>query len=112
MRFYVIVIDVAAPGRSVHHLGITPGGVICGHRDNSAIGRNLRAGPRLPARTLIRSRATRRTPGPVAGAQRPAGAGTDMPFWVPVRPRRRAAGDAALPATGAARFTRPRVIGG
>jgi len=56
MRFYVIVIDVAAPGRSVHHLGITPGGVICGHRDNSAIGRNLRArAPRLPALTLIRT---------------------------------------------------------
>jgi len=30
MRFSVIVIDVAAPGRSARHPGITPGGVICG----------------------------------------------------------------------------------
>jgi hypothetical protein len=43
MRFCVIVINVAAPDRSAHHPGITPGGVICGHRDNSAIGRSLRA---------------------------------------------------------------------
>jgi len=35
MRFCFIVIDVAAPGRSVHHPGITPGRVICGDRDNS-----------------------------------------------------------------------------
>jgi hypothetical protein len=56
MRFSVIVFDVAAPRRSAHHPGITPGGVICGDRDNSSIGRDLRAaGPRLPASTLIRT---------------------------------------------------------
>jgi len=54
MRFSVI--DVAAPGRSAHHPGITLEGVISGDRDNSSIGRNLReAGPRLPASTLIRT---------------------------------------------------------
>src|SRR6266581_103983 len=30
-------IDVAAPGRSAHHPGITPGGVICGDRDDSPV---------------------------------------------------------------------------
>jgi hypothetical protein len=30
--------DVAAPGRSAHHPGITPGRVIRGERDNSSIG--------------------------------------------------------------------------
>lgn len=45
MRFsvIVIVIDVAAPGRTAHHPTITPRGVICGDRDDSAITRNLRA---------------------------------------------------------------------
>src|SRR6266536_1468612 len=47
--------DVAAPGRSAHHPGITPAGVICGDRDNSSMGRGARvAGPRVPAGTLIR----------------------------------------------------------
>jgi hypothetical protein len=35
MQFCVTVIDVAAPGRSAHHPGITPGGVIFGDRHNS-----------------------------------------------------------------------------
>ena len=244
MRFYVIVIDVAAPGRSVHHLGITPGGVICGHRDNSAIGRSLRAralacthvdphrgrarpgiiapgviawppgfasttgrpamepgsfsrtqgsanaGQRrlctpvpaaatpLPSSVPRHDRAVRRevgrdqncarlAAGPIAtqpgnlrachrgplpgqagrdeaggshhrqhqrlasqsslragqraeprarwpGAQRPAGAGTDMPSWVPSRSGRAAGrpGCRAPPRAGAARFTLPRVTGG
>ena len=44
----------AAPGRCAHHPGITPGGVICGDRDNSPMGRGVRvAGPRVPAGTLI-----------------------------------------------------------
>ena len=64
MRFYVIVIDVAAPGRSVHHLGITPGGVICGHRDNSAIGRSLRA--RALACTHVDPHRGRARPGIIA----------------------------------------------
>src|SRR6266576_4213281 len=44
-------IDVAAPGRSAHHPGITPGRVICGG-DNNPMGRAVRvAGPRVPAST-------------------------------------------------------------
>jgi hypothetical protein len=39
--------DVAAPGRPAHHPGITPGGVICGDRDDGSMGRRrLRGGPR------------------------------------------------------------------
>jgi hypothetical protein len=49
----VIGIHGAAPGLFAHHLGVTPGGVICGHCDNSAIGRNLARGPSPRARTLI-----------------------------------------------------------
>jgi hypothetical protein len=46
----VSVIDVAAPGRSAHHPGITPRGVICGDRDNSPAGRGVRVvGPRVSA---------------------------------------------------------------
>ena len=41
-----LFIDVAAPGHSAHHPGITRGGVMCGDRDNSSIGRNLRGWPR------------------------------------------------------------------
>ena len=42
--------DVAAPGRSAHHPGITPEGVICTDRDNSPVGRGARvAGPCVPA---------------------------------------------------------------
>jgi hypothetical protein len=52
MRFSVFVIHAASPGRFAHHPGVTPGGVICGHRDNSAIGRNLARGP-SPACTHV-----------------------------------------------------------
>ena len=49
--------NVAAPGRCAHHPGITPGGVICGDRDNSPMGRGVRvASPRVPASTLISHR--------------------------------------------------------
>jgi hypothetical protein len=37
MRFCFIFIDLAAPGRSAHHPGITHGGVICGGRDSSPV---------------------------------------------------------------------------
>jgi hypothetical protein len=51
MRFCFIVIDIdidaAAPGRSAHHPGITPGRVICGDGDTSPVGRGVRVtGPR------------------------------------------------------------------
>ena len=53
--------NIAAPGRCAHHPGITPGGVICGDRDNSPMGRGVRvAGPRVPASTLISHRPGRR----------------------------------------------------
>jgi len=56
MRFCFIAIDAAAPGRSAHHPGITPGGVICGGRDHSPVGRSVGvAGPRAAASTLIRT---------------------------------------------------------
>jgi hypothetical protein len=45
MRFSVIVIHGAAPGRFAHHPGVTSEGVICGHRDNSAIARKPARGP-------------------------------------------------------------------
>jgi hypothetical protein len=38
-RFSVVVIHVAAPGRFAHHPGVTPEGVICGHRDRDEGGR-------------------------------------------------------------------------
>jgi hypothetical protein len=56
------VINGAAPGRCAHHPGITPGGVICGDRDNSPMGRGVRvAVPRVPASKLISHRPRRRT---------------------------------------------------
>src|SRR6266566_9837575 len=45
--------DVAAPGRSAHHPGITPGRVIRGDRDNSSVGAAGVAGSRVPASTVI-----------------------------------------------------------
>jgi len=46
--------DVAAPGRPAHHPGITPGGVICGDRENSPMSQCARmADRRVPASTLI-----------------------------------------------------------
>lgn len=61
-----LFIDVAAPGHSAHHPGITPGGV-CGDRDNSSIGRNLRGWPR-PACEHLDPQGGRGAPGIIAPA--------------------------------------------
>ena len=80
------VTDVAAPGCPAHHPGITPRGVICGERDTGSMGRAVRVltGPRVPARTMIRtadavSESRPGLPSPRTVGQRRAVQGLSMP---------------------------------
>ena len=80
------VTDVAAPGCPAHHPGITPRGVICGERDSGSMGRAVRvlAGPRVPARTMIRTAdaargAAPRPSFPTYGWPAPGSSGLSMP---------------------------------